>query len=211
MSSVGIVASAGGAASVEVLREPFNNVSAWTSSGIPSIGAGRTGNAVTVDSASHIRYNIAGPSQSDTLLVGTAIKFRNFPISDTARVFAFRTGTDGAVESDSLQFTTTGRLEVWRQGAGVAFGTTASPVVTATWYYLELKIKISDTVGTVELRLNGTPVIGPLTGLDTRADFVVAPLFSQLRIAPGYDQVSFDDLYLTTGEGAAFQGSQIIV
>lgn len=73
----------------------------------------------------------------------------------------------------SLQVETTGAISVYRgdkgNGAGSVenLGTTA-PVLTANaWHHVEAKVFISDTVGTVEVRVNGVTVI-ELTGVDTK-------------------------------------------
>lgn len=69
---------------------------------------------------------------------------------------------------------TTGVLSIWRgNGSGSRFttklGDSGVPVITAAaWNHIEAKCKISNTIGTVEVRVNGVTVIN-LTGQDTDA------------------------------------------
>lgn len=66
---------------------------------------------------------------------------------------------------------TTGILSAYRvnsSSSGTLLGATSVPVITAgAWYHIEMKMLVSDTVGTFELRVNGVVVLA-LTGLDTK-------------------------------------------
>lgn len=86
-------------------------------------------------------------------------------------------------------------------GAAGTLGTTATGIVsTGAWYYLEMKVKIDNSTGTVEIKLNGAQVLN-LTGLDTQTSTsaVVAEIY--LR---GFNGVSayFDDLYICDVAGS---------
>lgn len=63
---------------------------------------------------------------------------------------------------------TTGAIFVTRGGfAGTVIASTAGPVLLANaWQHIETKVKIHDTTGTVEIRVDGVPVL-TATGLDT--------------------------------------------
>jgi|SRR5262252_9040114 len=103
---------------------------------------------------------------------------------------------------------TDGRIEV-RRGAwnGTVLGTTASPVFTsATYAYIELKVLIDPSAGTVGLRANGASALS-LTGQNTRNTGVSG--WDALSIGfmsnfgnPG-KQLDLDDLYLLDGSGSA--------
>lgn len=56
-----------------------------------------------------------------------------------------------------------------KHGSGSpVYGTSALAFATSAWYWIEVRLKVHDTLGTLEIRVNGDPWIGPLTGLDTR-------------------------------------------
>lgn len=65
---------------------------------------------------------------------------------------------------------TTGIIDVYRGDAdGVLLGTSVTPVITAeTYNHIETFVFFSNTVGTVEVRVNGVTVIS-LSGIDTTA------------------------------------------
>jgi hypothetical protein len=98
----------------------------------------------------------------------------------------------------TLALETTGALKVLRGGSfGTLLGTSATGLIALnTWYFVELQATLSDTVGKVEVKLNGTTVIGPLTGLDTNAG--VQTTFDTLVLSAfGAGTVTkYDDLYL---------------
>lgn len=65
-----------------------------------------------------------------------------------------------------------GHLTVYRGhssgSAGTLLATSASTISTNTWYHIELKATINNTTGAYEVRVNGSAVIGPTTGANTR-------------------------------------------
>jgi hypothetical protein len=88
---------------------------------------------------------------------------------------------------------------------GTLLGSYTLPTITYTeWYYIEAKVTLSDTVGTVEVKLNGQTVIS-LTGQDTKNGGTKAVLDS---IGVGAPQTlnnvhnGIDDFYLCNGAGS---------
>lgn len=77
--------------------------------------------------------------------------------------------TDGTTDHISITVDTDGTLRVRRgNGSGTILGSSAAGLIpTNAWFHLEIKVLISDTVGTVEVRFNGVTKIGPLTSQDT--------------------------------------------
>lgn len=77
-------------------------------------------------------------------------------------------GDSNATTHLTLAVTSSGALRVRRGDAtGTILGTTADLISLNTWYYIELKALISDTVGTVNVQVNGVSALS-LTGLDTK-------------------------------------------
>jgi hypothetical protein len=74
----------------------------------------------------------------------------------------------------------------------------AGTIAAYNWYYLEVKVFIDNSAGTLEVRLNGTPII-TVTGADTQA--TSDALFNGFSIS-GSGKVVFDDLYVCDGSGS---------
>jgi len=204
--SVGIIASSVVVSSgVDVLFEPFNNFTAapWSTNGSPTIIAGRTGTAANMSGSLQIAtYTIPVPSRSDTATVGVAFKWTDAQTT-TRNIIDLRAG--GQVHNRVQVITTTGQL-VFTRGVSAAVGTSAAGLVVAnTWYYLEFKSFMSDTVGYCLVRLNGVEVIN-VSGVDTSPTTEI--LYNELKIGSGTTSVvqQYDDLYLSTGAGATFKG-----
>lgn len=202
MTSVGIMASGViGVSAVDVLLEPFNNLTAWTTlGGTPSVVAGRTGTALSVAGASAaVGYSIGGAQQSIWLTIGFA--FRVSSLASQRSLMAL--WTDGGT-NNGIRVETTGAV-TFTNGAIPLVSSAGGLVVINTYYYLEVQVRLDHT-GSVEMRLNGTQ-IAQATGVETNPSS--GSLFQQVRIGPagsGATQL-YDDLYLTMGAGAAFKGS----
>jgi hypothetical protein len=101
-----------------------------------------------------------------------------------------------------LKLINTGALYVQRNTAvatGTSLGNTAAGVITAaTWHYIELSCTISDTLGTVNLRVNGQSVLS-LTNQDTRNGTPTTVDTIQIGALNGGrgGQHIIDDLYVT--------------
>ena len=92
--------------------------------------------------------------------------FPTLPVSDNIPYILRFCDEDNVIQT-SLAVTSTGKLQVYR-GGGVALlaESTGPVVVTNAWTHIEMKVLFSQTVGTVEVRVNGVTVISA-TGLDT--------------------------------------------
>lgn len=186
--------------------EPFNNLTAWIIAGSVSVSAGLTGTAATFPNGSSngISYNISVSKQFDTIIVGAAMKFGTFVA--TQNVFEFR-GDGGTVVHCALRTGSDGSLHVARIGGSAIGGTAPAGTITVgTWYYIEVKVKLHDTLGTAEVRVNGSTVVSG-TG-DTRNTSSGA-VFDQFGIKSGASTTTWyvDDLYISMGPGFGFKGS----
>lgn len=103
------------------------------------------------------------PSAQATFGMAARIWLPSLP-SDNARPPFFRFEDGANAEIFRIEPTTTGALTVYYAGGN---STTASPVMVAnSWQHIEVKVTISATVGTIEVRREGVPVL-ELTGLNT--------------------------------------------
>lgn len=130
----------------------------WTGEGLTgpptlTIGTGRL-------AGGSIHYAFGGTSGSrwafmtldnqQTWIIGHAFKCDTLPAG--ARVInGLR---DAGTNQVDVRINNDGTLSVTRNGTVLATGTTA--LSAATWYYIEFKCKIDPTVGTYEVRLNGS-------------------------------------------------------
>jgi len=131
----------------------------------------------TVAFFDNVRKVFSAPAA--TAGMGARVWFEGLP-GGAANPCFFRFN-DGANNTHvSIAVTSTGVIQAWRGTqsfpSGTLLGATTGPVVTANSFsHIEAKVLISDTVGTVEVRVNGVAVL-TLTGKDTgnSADLTVA-------------------------------------
>jgi hypothetical protein len=104
----------------------------------------------------------------------------------------------------SIQFTSSGFLAVHRGAPGVStlLGSASSGVGNQAWYYLEVIYTISDTVGVVTLKVNGTTILS-LTSQDTRATGGSTNVASVRLQGNGNSITHYDDLYILDTTGSA--------
>jgi hypothetical protein len=128
----------------------------------------RTGtHALSFGAASRVRRVLGGPKT--TVGMGAAYYLDALPTSnDNQRIFEFR--DTGNASQVTIGVQSTGTISVKRGGVGgVEIGLTESPAITAEAYqHVEAMVFFSNTVGTVEVRVNGVTVLS-LTGVDTVA------------------------------------------
>jgi hypothetical protein len=99
----------------------------------------------------------------------------------------------------------TGTLEVYRGSAGTLLGATTLVLSVATTYYIELKVVIHPSAGTVDVRVNGITVLA-LTGQNTRASASSTwdeAVFAHCVTNSANIVWDFDDAYISDGAGAA--------
>ena len=147
----GVWAEVGGAVSLSSVNPRTGSLSIKQSGGTPSTKLRRVfGGAKTTVGMGAAFYFSALPSGND----GTNL----FQFCDTANN-----------EQLTIGLQSTGTVAAWRRrpSGGTLLGTSASPVVVASAYqHIEAVVFFSDTVGTVEVRVNGVTVLS-LSGIDT--------------------------------------------
>ena len=136
---------------------------------------------------------------SSTLIVGCAMI--NWQSGNGGWLSVY--GDGGTVEHVRLSMDSTGHVVVSR--AGVVLGTSTAaplPVSTTIWGYIEMKVVISDTVGSVEVRANGdpTPILN-LTGQDTRNGGTSTNMDMVKLYASNGNWSGWDDLYVCNTSG----------
>ena len=81
-----------------------------------------------------------------------------------------------------------------KRGDGTTLATGTTTITNATWFYLQIKAKIHDTTGSVQIKVNGTDEIN-ISGVDTRngATGVVDNIWMGESSQREYDDMVFMD------------------
>lgn len=103
---------------------------------------------------------------AQTVILGVAFN-ANWTPSDYCPMIAFR---DGSTPQVTMRLNNSGTLTFTRWWSNQTVLGTTPAIPLGAFTYIEIKVKIHDTTGTLEVRFNGnpTPVLN-LTGLNTRA------------------------------------------
>lgn len=113
----------------------------------------------------------------------------------------FTSRDSNGTEGINLRTTPADEIAVYR-GTTLLGTTTASGLADDVWFFVELKITISNTVGTVDVKVNGTNRLS-LTSQDTQAGTVTNTTRWSL-MSPGFTPYWywFDDWYILDTTGA---------
>lgn len=142
------------------------------------------------------------PSTTTQGVCGFAFQFSALPGS-TVTFFQVREGTTVHI---TLGISATGTLVVGRNGTALAGGTSTSTLSINTWYYIEIKWTISDTVGTFDVQVDESTTGWPSgSGVDTRNSGT--GIWNTVAFGIGNQGGSryFDDIYVA--DGSSFIGN----
>jgi hypothetical protein len=133
-----------------------------------------------------------------------AFRSSTFPDADTVKpIYSWMSGSTHQV---GMRLSTLGELVFYRQSsdtAGTELGRTpTNTIIQNTWHFLKIRIKISDTVGEIEVYVDNNQKLS-LTAQDTKNHASVGTC-DIMRIGNGTNQmvvVSYDtdDLYVVSG------------
>lgn len=141
------------------------------------------------------------PVPGDWFILGAAFQWQGASLPLGVQFVYF---SEGAINHVTFGLSASAALTVSRAGTLIATATNATLVVN-NWYYIEFKVVIHDTTGSIEVKLDGTTVTwnATVTNIDTRVagtGIVDKFGFSGTAVGP-YTMV--DDLYLVDDAGAA--------
>lgn len=149
--------------------------------------AGRTG-GFAVRSSNTLVWPVFAPLS--TWIMGCAFK-KEANLQEGIMVFK-----DGSTTQVEIRVGPSNELQVWIGGSYIASGT--ATLLNNIWYYIETKVFINTTTGSVEVRINSVTDIN-LTNINTQvtANNTVNTFRWQIYSQAGY----FDDIYIcdTTG------------
>lgn len=135
------------------------------------------------------------PTGVDTIVVGFAYRRNGLGAGDCLQLWE----GFGTTQHFKLMIESNNKLGVYRAGTKLGEGVTAIP--QNVWTYIEVKVKIHDTTGTVEVRVNGAVDLS-LTGQDTR-NAGTAGLIDDIRLFNVYGQaIDVDDIVVMDTSGS---------
>lgn len=175
-----------------------------TNFGAPSTSFGRNGGkGLSLQSLSQIWYTIQNISDEHaTLIVGFALRFVGLPASENAMLSLYSDAR--TTQHISLTVDTAGLIRVRRGGVSGTLLATAAAATFAVniWHYIEMKCTLSDTVGVVEVRVDGnsTPIIN-ISSQDTK-NGGTKTVFDSLTFFAGNGNPNMDDMYFCNGAGS---------
>ena len=131
---------------------------------------------------------------ADTICMGFALKPGSPSGTQTEDLLKLYSG--GTLQG-ALQLTFDGHF-LYDRGT-TRIGRTENPLTMGTWSYIELKVLIHNTAGTVDIHINGASVLS-LSGIDTRPSSVVTINEVQIHAVKYY---SWDNIYIYDDVGGA--------
>lgn len=148
----------------------------------------RTGVNALLISSSAKWSKLLVPGSPQTVIIGFAIRLTNLNNTDIEWL------GNGSVLNVNLRFNSDGSIRAFN-------GDSAAGVITInTWYYIEVKVKIDNSAGAVEVYVNGVQVID-VTGVDNQASTNAVTENIYFRGAIGTLEY-IDDIYLCDVAGA---------
>jgi len=131
----------------------------------PTVVAGRYQNGIRLTStATTARYQPQTAQEADAATVGFAFRWT---IQSATAVSILSLNSDAAATQHTVvRLNVDGSISVMRAST-VLFTTATGLVAPNVWYYLELQVRLHDTLGVAALRLNGAAV-GSQAGGDTK-------------------------------------------
>lgn len=204
MTSVGVMASgvvSGAPSAVPFFTENFDDVSEYTTI-TPTLRTGRTGIAGAITGSSQAVYAIPSGNQTDSITIGFWLQVATLTANRVVLVLA----TDGnTINQMTMLVRTDGTVEVRIGGTvgALVASSSAGTIVAGTWTYIELQIKMHDTVGFVVLSINGA-VVSSALNIDTKVASTKT-VYDTVQLSGAGTGVTnkFDDLYIASDGGAA--------
>ena len=175
----------------------------YTTSGAPTIVTGRRAgtNALRCGTTSTNIRRVIGGTEA-TVFQSCAVNI-NAALSAVAAGRHFMRFMEGAIVHIALFPTSTGAIAVYRGDGTTLLGTSASFFATSIWTWLQAKVVIHDTAGSVEIRDASGIVILSLTGIDTRnAGTGYCDTVSLGSATTNSADISFDDWHAWDATGS---------
>lgn len=199
-----------------IWADGFENSSLWSrayslADTAPTLGTGRSGNCLSLTGAtstpSIVLYNIPSADQHATIILGCAFNAVNSFQNSNSSPFLRFLGDTGTTTHVNLYFdSTSSGANITAARDTTVLGTSSGLTFnTNQWYYLEVKVVLHDTTGSVVVKQNGTTILN-LTNVDTKnagTGSVIDAVRFRGRVT-NTTTVLVDDLYLLNGAGSVY-------
>ena len=152
-----------------------------------------------------IRINVQGQI-TDTIFISCAFKPSTSVTSNNDIIYIYDdTNLNIHVKLRGLA----GALGFYNSSTVLLGSASTQTMTDGQWYWMEIKIKIHDTLGTVQLQMDGVDWINE-TGLDTRHNTPTTPAIGNFRLEGGDNiDTAWDDLVWQDDDGAFLGDSAI--
>jgi len=173
--------------------------SKYTSSGgTLTIRAGRLGgHALSLSGSQTLSTPVF--AANDTWIVGFAFFYVHVAATEQ-QIMLFK---DGATNQCSLYLLPTGELKFYRSDQGSNLGiSSGARIRSGVWNYIEVKVKISTTTGTVDIHVNGVSVLSLTSKNTDQGASSQATKIALGASSAGSDQFTFDDYYVCDKSGS---------
>lgn len=167
--------------------------------------SGRSGSAVQLAGNDFLTKFLAAADEHATLIVGFALKPST--LGSASENFLELRSDSAATQHVTFNLSIANQIEARRGSvSGTLLGTTTRSLPTRTqFYFIEVKVLLSATVGTVDVYVNGVNWLS-LTAQNTK-NAGTKTTFDSVRLVSGTGTTSrwftFDDLYILNGAGAS--------
>lgn len=163
---------------------------------------GRFGSSYMKHLSTHSSYDYFTLPARNEVILGVAVKVEalNYTYLAGSPFIALR--DPAGVDHIKLHLNSDSKIYVLR-GDDTVLGSPDSPIMPDQWYYLEVRVKVDDSAGELELRVNEQVLLN-LSGIDTRNGG--EPSIGHFRFRGIYYNTSayYDDLYV---DDAQFHGN----
>lgn len=175
-----------------------------TSSSVVPFGTGYSWTITTSTGAQTVGIQFL--TNLTTLIVGARLYFTNQPATGSNVLLTWYDVTASAAQV-TLRVFNDGHLQFYLgSGTGTPLGpaSAAGIISNTTWTYVETKVVINGTTGSVECRINGnaTPVI-TASGLNTQSTANTWVSGFEFSSSSGSSQLNIDDWYMLDGTASA--------
>jgi hypothetical protein len=190
----------------------------WNVQFTPSYGGARTGTFGFTSpgfDGGHAIRQVDASEQDDLFIVGTAVRFVTSiddGFGNGTPIISFWNLADGGIIHVTIGAKTNGSVTAIRGGGlslpGTLIGASSAGVfLVNTWHYLEAKVRLHDTTGSVEIRIDNTTVLN-LTNVDTK-NFGASAVFDGFGVHCAYGisggsrpTHTLDDIYACNEQGS---------
>lgn len=160
-----------------------------------------TGNSIEMPSNGSMNTPIGDiVGDGTTIICGAHFRWTSTAEGNIRAPFVINDSRTGTLFNNlcTLSINTTTDLLEFRRGRfdGTILATGTTALVSDTWYFIELKVKVNNSTGLFEVKLDGAVEIAEQTGLDTQGETASVPQYLYLGADSSGDDFFVDNFYM---------------